>query len=95
MISEANALGVEGHDDLEQLMLMGSSNLAQQYDQDAARGNDVEMTDEEADKENQAKDANKLASQEREEEDVDSQDLLDMVEKQGIVVKNSEDQQEL
>ena len=28
MISEANALGVEGHDDLEQLMLMGSSNLA-------------------------------------------------------------------
>ena len=49
------------------------------------------MTDEDADKENQAKDANRLASQEREEEDVDSQDLLEMVEKQGIVVKNSED----
>ena len=28
MISDANALGADGHDDLEQLMLMGSSNVA-------------------------------------------------------------------
>ena len=53
-------------DDLEQLMLMGVGNVdAALQDSFAAGGDDVEMVDEiEADKENQAKEANKLASSE-------------------------------
>ena len=53
-------------DDLEQLMLMGVGNVdVALQDSFAAGGDDVEMVDEiEADKENQAKEANKLASSE-------------------------------
>ena len=65
-------------------MLMGHNNNA--------AGMDAEMVDEQADKENQSKEANKAANAA---EDADSQDLLEMVEKQGIVVKNYESQQVL